>query len=203
MARSGLPIYLIVWMIIFEIKIGGFMRIAFLFTIYVGAFLLLISVAPVSAQNTLQGAGASAEADPTPAADRKPNLLSQLGLSRDQIQQIRKLNIERKPLMQAAQFRVRDANRLLDEAIYADSTNDTDIDARIKELQSAQASLIAIRSSNELAVRRLLSPDQLLRFRDLRSRFEQMLKDRRKAERGGSNDPRNSRPLRNGSQRPI
>ena len=127
---------------------------------------------------------------PRPAAnqpqDVRTNFLRQLGLSREQIQQIRKLNIERKPLMEEAQRRSREANRALDEAIYADNVSETNVAARLKDVQIAQAEVGKIRSMNELAVRRILTSDQLLRFRDLRQRFEQARENgenRRAAER--------------------
>ena len=69
--------------------------------------------------------------------------MSQLGLSPDQMRQIRRLNIERKPRMEAVQKRLRSANRSLDEAIYADNANDFDVQARVKEVQAAQSELIA------------------------------------------------------------
>ncbi|MEO6655726.1 MAG: hypothetical protein ABIO36_06545 [Pyrinomonadaceae bacterium] len=118
--------------------------------------------------------------------DVRTTFLRQLGLSREQIQQIRKLNIERKPVMEEAQRRSRQANRALDEAIYADVVSDTDIAARLKEAQLAQADVARIRFMNELAVRRILTSEQLLRFRDLRQRFEQARdngENRRAAER--------------------
>ena len=104
--------------------------------------------------------------------DMRTVVLGQLGLSRDQIQMIRRLNVERKPLMEAAQTRLREANRLLDEAIYSDKANETDVQARLKEAQLAQAEVAKIRFMNEFGVRRILTPEQLVRFRDLRQKFE-------------------------------
>ena len=105
--------------------------------------------------------------------DTRNAALRQLGLSNVQVQRIRRLNQERKPLMDDAQRRLRTANRSLDDIIYADVANDADIQARLKEFQLAQAEVAKIRVMNELAVRRILTPEQLVRFRRLRSRFEQ------------------------------
>ncbi len=104
--------------------------------------------------------------------DVRGNMLRQLGLSREQIQQIRRMNQERKPQMEEAQRRFREANRALDAAIYADEVNDADVQARLKDVQIAQAEIQRLRFMNELAVRRILTPDQLVRFRELRDRFE-------------------------------
>jgi Spy/CpxP family protein refolding chaperone len=102
---------------------------------------------------------------------RRPNLLQELNLSREQIQQIRRINQARRPLMQEAQMRFRQANRALDEAIYADSPNEADVQARMKEVQLAQAEVIKIRITSELAIRKVLTPEQLVKFRELRERF--------------------------------
>jgi Spy/CpxP family protein refolding chaperone len=109
--------------------------------------------------------------------DGRGNMLRQLGLSREQIQQIRRLNVDRRPLMEEAQRRFREANRSLDAAIYADEVIDADVQARLKDVQLAQAELQRLRFMNELAVRRILTPEQLVRFREMRRRFEEARED--------------------------
>lgn len=118
--------------------------------------------------------------------DIRGNLLRELGLSPSQMMQIRRMNQTRKPLMDAAQARLRDATQALDQAIYADQAVENDIQARLKEFQLAQAEVSRIRFMNELAVRRVLTPDQLVRFRELRRRFE-----------AARDDPRNVRRMAN------
>ncbi len=108
-----------------------------------------------------------------PPADFRTNALRQLGLSREQLQRIRRLNMERKPLMDAAQMRLRQANRALDDAIYSDTATEADVQARLRDFQFAQGEVIRIRFMNEYGVRRILTPEQLTRFRILRQRFEQ------------------------------
>ncbi|MBK6721880.1 MAG: hypothetical protein IPG58_00930 [Acidobacteria bacterium] len=58
-------------------------------------------------------------------ANQQPqvNMLRQLGLSREQIQRLQQINRTRKPLMDVAQEKLRNANRSLDEAIYADEVS--------------------------------------------------------------------------------
>lgn len=114
--------------------------------------------------------------------DVRAHFLHSLGLSEEQIQQIRQINIERKPLMDAAQKRLHEAIRTLDTAIYADQVADADVEARLKDVQTAQADVARIRYLNELAVRRVLTAEQLIRFRELRQKFEQsrqQFRDRR------------------------
>ncbi len=112
--------------------------------------------------------------------DDRMSTLREIGLTPVQIREIRRLNMERKPQMEAAQTRLREANRLLDEAIYADQVNEADVQARLKEAQSAQAEVFRIRSMSEFAIRRILTPDQLVHFRELRQRFEAAREDNRK-----------------------
>lgn len=124
----------------------------------------------------------------------RPSLLAELNLSADQVEQIRQLNHSRRPQMQQAQRRLRDANHALDAAIYADTVNDTDVQARLREVQAAQGDLARLRFEGELAVRKLLTPEQLTKFRDLRRRFEEQMRKfrrngQRPAGRGGQPPP--------------
>lgn len=171
-------------------------------TILIAAFLLIL------------GAAAFGQVTPTtetPAPnvkkpqDMRTTVLAQLGLSREQIQLIRRVNIERKPLMNDAQKRFRDANRLLNEAIYADQINEADVHARLKEVQLAQAEVARIRFMNEFAVRRILTPEQLVLFRDLRSKFEQMRMNLDKNRSFNGQNRGNAAPVRDGKRqfRPV
>jgi len=131
---------------------------------------------------------------------RRPNLLAELGLSREQVQQIRRMNQERRPAMMQAQRRMREANRDLDMAIYRDSVNDEEFQARLKEFQAAQSELARLRFESELSVRKILTPEQLVRFRDLRRRFaearEGNMQDRRMRRDGQGPPPNRDVPQR-------
>jgi len=102
---------------------------------------------------------------------RRPNLLAELGLSQEQVRQIRLINQGRRPAMQEAQQGMRDATRNLDVAIYGDVVSESDFQLRLNEFHAAQAKLARLRFESELAVRKVLTPDQLVRFRDLRHRL--------------------------------
>jgi Spy/CpxP family protein refolding chaperone len=94
-----------------------------------------------------------------------------LGLTPDQFRQIRKMNQARKPEMDRAAMRLRMANRALDESIYADTVDEAAFQGRLKELQAAQADVARLRFTSELGVRKILTPEQLARFRELRQQF--------------------------------
>ncbi len=138
---------------------------------YLNLFLILtasvlIASVPVNAQD---GRPPQDQTD-RPGA-RRPNLLAELGLSREQIRQIREINRGRRPAMQEAQIRMREATRNLDVAIYGNVVSETDFQLRLTEFHAAQAKLARLRFESELAVRKVLTPDQLVRFRDLRHRL--------------------------------
>ncbi|HEX8288227.1 MAG TPA: periplasmic heavy metal sensor [Pyrinomonadaceae bacterium] len=119
----------------------------------------------------------------------RPNLFQELGLTGEQMQQIKRLNSERKPLMQEAQRRVREAMRNLDRAIYADTVNESDVAARLKDLQTAQSEIAKLRSYNELEVRKILTPEQLIKFRELRRRFAERRENFENNRENKSGDP--------------
>ena len=102
---------------------------------------------------------------------RRPNLLGELGLSPVQIDQIKQINQNRKPQIEEAQRRLREANRALDAAIYADTANASEVNSRLSDFQAAQAEVARIRFTSELSIRNVLTPEQLGRFRELRQRF--------------------------------
>ncbi len=122
-----------------------------------------------------------AEDAPPQVADRPggDGYLRQLGVSQEQIRELRRLNRERRPHENAARKRFQAARDALDSAIYSDQVDDADFEIKLSEFHVAQAELASIRFRNELAIRRLLSPDQLVKFRELRRQFE----ERRQKER--------------------
>lgn len=104
---------------------------------------------------------------------RPVRILEELGLTREQIQQIRRINAQRKPLMQEAQRQLREANRNLDAAIYSDTADEEDIKAKMKEVQLAQAEVTKVKTLTEVLIRKVLTPEQLEKFRNLRQRMMQ------------------------------
>jgi Spy/CpxP family protein refolding chaperone len=112
--------------------------------------------------------------------DKRPNLLRELGLSREQLQSIRRLNAERKFQKQEAQRNLAEARKNLDAAIYADNVSDSEIQARLKDFQTAQAEAANVRVITELEIRKLLTPEQVIKFRQLRESFQNRPKIQRR-----------------------
>lgn len=168
------------------------------------ALLFAVSFSTVKAQEETP-----APAAPNQTADKKPrpNLLAELGLSPEQIEQIKRINQESKPQMRQAQQRFQAAKRNLDEAIYADANDESNVQARLKEAQAAQAEVFKIRSMTELAVRKVLTAEQLVKFRELRQKFmeglENRLKQPRNRQTNNPNNPNNPNKRLNKMQRNL
>jgi Spy/CpxP family protein refolding chaperone len=152
---------------------------------------------------------ANAQVEPPPNGgneftppQKRPNLLQELGLSKAQIQQIRRINTERRPTMQAAKKRLDDANFALDEAIYGDNFSESDIQARLKEVQMAHAEVLKNRTFNETAIRNVLTPDQLVRFRQLRREFNPQNRQIKNQERQNGEIINQNRPNIDKQQNP-
>jgi len=160
----------------------------FLFLIFAG-LLLCIAFSESYAQDET----------PLQAAPQKLNnlrhqsVLRELNLSQTQIRQIRRINQENRFLLREAQARLREANKNLDVAIYADSFNELDIQSKMKDLQLAQVELIKLSFLKELAIRKVLEPAQLSKFREARQNFQPKM-ERRPLERlNRQMNPRNRR----------
>jgi Spy/CpxP family protein refolding chaperone len=145
--------------------------------------------------------------NPNPNQTIRPfKIFEELGLSPEQIQQIKGINKQRKPITQAAQQRWREANRSLDAAVYSDSTTDDEVKTRLKEAQIAQAELLKERTTTEYLIRKVLTPDQLIKFRQLREELMQRMNELKN--RNNPNNPNNpnvqqQRPINRLQQRRI
>lgn len=104
---------------------------------------------------------------------RRPNLLAELNLSPEQIGQIRQINADNKNLRREAQEKLREANRRLDQAVYAENADENEVQARIKDVHAAQLEVLKLRTQAEFAVRKILTPEQLTRFREIRRQFNE------------------------------
>jgi hypothetical protein len=99
--------------------------------------------------------------------------------------------------MEAAQRRLREANRELDMAIYSDTVSDESFQSKLRAFQEAQSEVTRLRFQNELSIRKILTPEQLTLFREIRRRFanaRDFIQDRQQQRRRQMQDrmqPRN------------
>lgn len=134
-------------------------------SLFIVGLLIVFSSAVISAQTLQQN-----PKNP-PNNLRQPKLLQALGLSKEQIQQIRRINGERKISMGDAQMRLREATQKLDQAIYAESPDETEVQNRLKDVQAAQGEVMRIRFLTEFEIRKILTAEQLNKFTQLRQQF--------------------------------
>lgn len=100
------------------------------------------------------------------------NALRLLNLTPEQRVQIRVIRRRTEAERRDLTARLREANRQLETAIYADVADDNLIRERAVRVAEANSELIKFRARAELEIRRLLTPEQLAAFRNLRADAE-------------------------------
>jgi Spy/CpxP family protein refolding chaperone len=138
----------------------------------------ILKFAIVAALLLTVSAGANAQTPPQqPSGDagqvqaqtnQAEQMLGALNLTPDQIQKIRGINAELREERQAANFRLRMAQRALTEAIQSPTPDEALIAQRSKDVADAQANTIRLRSLTEARVLQVLTPEQRVRLRELR-----------------------------------
>jgi len=93
-----------------------------------------------------------------------------LNLTPDQIQKIREINMGLKDERQAANLKLRQAQRGLAEAVESSTPDESVIAQRSREVAEAQANTIRLRSLTEARVLQVLTPDQRVKLREMRQR---------------------------------
>jgi Spy/CpxP family protein refolding chaperone len=96
------------------------------------------------------------------------DLMRRLNLTAEQRERLREIRVQSESDARELTRRVRLARRALDEAIYADGLDESAVEQRARSLTDAQAELLRLRMTTELKVRRVLTPEQLRTFRQLR-----------------------------------
>jgi Spy/CpxP family protein refolding chaperone len=132
------------------------------------AFLLFGAITFANAQG-----GPPPEGDEFAPPPRRPNLLQELGLNKNQLQQLRQINREWNPRRQQAQRDFQEAKRELDEAIYLPNVDENLIDQRKEAVKRAHDELINTQTTMQTMIRRILTNQQLAKFRQLREQFAQ------------------------------
>ena len=103
--------------------------------------------------------------------------IEQLRLSPDQRQAIRRIVADNRIERQTTNFRLREANVALDQALDADDENL--VEQRINEVATAQAAQLRMRIHTEMKIRRILRPEQLATLRRLRLQVRDVMSPQR------------------------
>lgn len=145
------------------------MRTPFLQIIFFACLAFLVSVLPTAGQNPQ-----SLDLDSTDAPNKTPKrpvLSRELELTSAQLRQVRELNQEIKPERQAAQRRLKAARESFDAAIYSEQNNEAEIQLRVRELQAARLEILKNRVRYEQSLKRILTAQQLAKFRRLQREY--------------------------------
>jgi Spy/CpxP family protein refolding chaperone len=135
---------------------------------------------------------------PPPPPEGRPNgpmqerrgdgdLISRLNLTPEQIKRIREIRQQSAEEWRTTRQRMGRAQRALDEAIYSDTANEAEIEARANEFGAAQTAIARLRALVELRIRRVLTPEQLNILRDMRAEALQRDRERRREMRDQPN----------------
>jgi Spy/CpxP family protein refolding chaperone len=136
--------------------------------VFATGFILLLFLSDVAAQqgNNQLTESLNREANQPKKPLRK--ILQELDLKPEQTQKIRAVNRKMYPMLRQAIGKLREATRELDEAIYANEINEVIVMEKLQKVQTAQAEVTRLRIQFELELRKILTPEQLEKFRQLR-----------------------------------
>lgn len=128
---------------------------------------------------TAQQPGAPADVQQRPLGG---DPVQQLNLTPEQREQIRSIRENNKADRAAVNEQLRNANRLLDEALNADPPDEAILEQRLRTVAEAQAAATRMRVLTEIRIRRVLTQEQRNILRSLQqqareSRRERMLAD--------------------------
>lgn len=160
------------------------------FMLMLAALVLLFSATrEAHAQNSGAGRGEGGQE----AGERQDRLADELRLTPDQIARITAIREQTREERRVINQRLKEAQRALEDAIYADNASEALIEERSRELAAAQTEAIRLRARTELNIRRVLTPEQLSSLRamreDARLRQERRQQQRRLLNPGHERSP--------------
>jgi Spy/CpxP family protein refolding chaperone len=129
--------------------------------------------------------------DGGPERSRLQMIADALKLTDEQKQEYRRINMKQREELRVAQAAFKLAREEADVAIYQDQFNEAEVTAKIRKVAEAQATITGVRLRTEVAVRGILSAEQLIKFRELRERFAE--ENRRADQRRKLNQIRRNR----------
>ena len=115
--------------------------------------------------------------------DDGAGLLRRLNLTPEQVGRIREIRRQSEPEGRALVRRINQSRRALNEAIYSGRADDALVRERARELAEAQAAATRMRAQVELSIRRVLTDEQLARFREMRQQAQRARRMERRRDR--------------------
>jgi len=109
--------------------------------------------------------------------------IAQLNLTPEQRQQIRAIRVESMEERAAINRRLRETKIALDDALNAAPPDEAVIESRARDAGEARAALLRFQAKNEARIRRVLTPEQVQKLKELqllaqKNRREQRLENR-------------------------
>jgi Spy/CpxP family protein refolding chaperone len=101
-----------------------------------------------------------------------------LNLTPDQIQKIRAINFDLKDERQAANLKLRQAQRALAEAVESPTPDEALIAQRSRDVADAQATTIRLRSLTEARILQVLTPEQRVKLKEIREQNQALIRER-------------------------
>lgn len=138
-----------------------------LILLLIGAWIQVRAQSPAP-QNPVEPSQTQSQTQ-TNQANQPPDLAF-LNLSPEQVQRIRSINAELKDQRQAANQKLRLAQRALAEAIESPTPNEALIEQRSHDVAEAQATTIRLRSLTEARILQVMTPEQRIRLKEMRQR---------------------------------
>ena len=137
------------------------------------ALLLLTISARSRAQTaTPQNPSEPVQAQQPPTQATMADMIGQLGLTPEQIQKWRAIDLELRDQQQSANMRLRQAQRALVEAIESPTPNEELVKQRAKEVSDAQAATTQLQALREARILQVLTPEQRVKRREIRERIQ-------------------------------
>ena len=101
-----------------------------------------------------------------------------LNFTQEQRDQVRQIIQSQRQQLRQAQVRIREARESLDQAMYSEEFDQSEVEVKIQNLAQAQAQVTMIRLRSEMEIRKILSTDQLRRFLEIKAAAKERRRQR-------------------------
>lgn len=163
-------------------------------------FFLIVTVSSASAQAVLPGQPAHPPAEPQ-HRQFGGDPIRQLNLTPEQREQIRTIREQSKEERARINERLRETNRVLEQALDSDSPDEAAVERHAREVVEVQAAAMRLRILTEVRIRRVLTLEQKTLLRTLRQQAQEVRRDRRMDRSEEREFRRNQRTFRMQNQR--
>jgi Spy/CpxP family protein refolding chaperone len=138
---------------------------------------LILSTASAPAQVRQRPLGRNQKLRPAqPMIGNRPipmNLLRRIGITQEQLRQIRQIRRDNDDRIVAVGRRLREARRALEQAMVKEPFDEAVVKRRAEELAQAQAEAVRLHAEIRAQIRKILTPEQVNRLLELEREYRQ------------------------------